>query len=153
MNKTDSFIWDLSYWSNAISNVAMLRQYITEQYDMRIARQYLSPWSNAISNVAMSRQYITEQYDMRIAWWYIAIDKLDFCSQLINFMQFGKLFKVVAIVSVAKLLRFVKKFIEKIFRIGKFQKCLSPLTMRHRFLKISSQSYNFCHFFTIFEAN
>ncbi len=48
MNKTDSFVWNLSHWSNAISNVAISRQYTTEQYDIRIAR------------------------------WYIAIDKRDF---------------------------------------------------------------------------
>ncbi len=88
MNKTDSFVQDLSHWSDAISNVAISRLYITEQHDMRIAR------------------------------WCIAIDIHDFYSQLINFMQFGVLFKVVAIVGIANWLRLVKKFIEKIFRIG-----------------------------------
>ncbi len=54
MNKTDSFVQNLSHWSNVISNVAISWQYITEQYDMRIAR------------------------------WYIAIDKCNFYSQLIQ---------------------------------------------------------------------
>ncbi len=67
--------------------------------------QDLSHWSNAISHVAISRQYITEQYDMRIARWYIAIDIRDFCSQLIDLMQFDVLFKVVAIVGIANSLR------------------------------------------------
>ncbi len=39
MNKTDTFVQDLSHWSNAILNVAILRQYITEQYDMRIDKR------------------------------------------------------------------------------------------------------------------
>ncbi len=55
MNKTDSFVQDLSHWSNAISYVAISRQYITKQYNMRIAR------------------------------WYMAIDKRDLCSQLTDF--------------------------------------------------------------------
>ncbi len=38
MNKTDSSVWDLLHCSNAISNVAISQQYITEQYDMRISR-------------------------------------------------------------------------------------------------------------------
>ncbi len=81
MNKTDSFVQDVSHWSNAILNFATSRQYITEQYDMRIAR------------------------------WYIAVDKSDFCSRLIDFMQFGVLFKVAAIMGIANWLRLVKKFI------------------------------------------
>ncbi len=76
MNKTDSFVQDLSHWSNVISNVAI------------------------------SQKYITEQYDMRIAQWYIAVDKRDFCSQVIDFMQLGVCFKVVAIVGIANWLRF-----------------------------------------------
>ncbi len=63
--------------------------------------QGLSHWSNGISNVAISRKYIAEQHDTRIARWYIVVDKRDFCSQLIEFMQFGVLLKVVAIVGIA----------------------------------------------------
>ncbi len=73
---------------------------------------------------------------MRIARWYIAIDKRDFCSQPIDFMQFSVLLKVVAIVGIANWLRLEKKFIEKIFRIGKFQKFFGPLTMRYEISEI-----------------
>ncbi len=82
MNKTDLFVQDLSHWSNATLNVAKSRQYITKQYNMRIVR------------------------------WYIAIEKRDFCSQLIDFMQFSVLFKVVAIMVIAHWLRLVKKILE-----------------------------------------
>ncbi len=75
MNKTDSFVQDLSHWSNALSNVALSRQCITEQYDMRIAR------------------------------WYIAVNKRDCCSHLIDFIQFGVLFKVVAIMGISNWLK------------------------------------------------
>ncbi len=98
--------------------------------------QDLSHWSNAISNVAVSRYYITEQYNMWIAWRYIAVDKRDFCSRLIDFTQFDVPFKVVATVDIANWLRLVKKFIEEILRIEKFWKVLGPLTMRHQISEI-----------------
>ncbi len=77
-----------------------MKQYIAYEQNRSFA-QDLSQWNNAISNAAVSWQYITEQYDMRIARWYIAVDKCDFCSQQTDFMQFGVFFKVVAIVGVA----------------------------------------------------
>ncbi len=60
------------------------------------------------------------------------IDMRDFCSQLINFIHFGIPFKVVVIVGIANWLRLVKKFIEKIFRIGQFSKIFGSFNdMRH----------------------
>ncbi len=56
--------------------------------------QDVSHWSKAISNVAT----ITIIYHRAI---HIAIDKLDFCSQLMVFIQFGVLFMMVAIVGIA----------------------------------------------------
>ncbi len=35
MSKIELFVQNVTHWSNAISNVAISRQYITEQYDMR----------------------------------------------------------------------------------------------------------------------
>ncbi len=39
MNKTDSFVQDLSHWSNLISNVAVSWQCITQQYNLRVAQR------------------------------------------------------------------------------------------------------------------
>lgn len=55
--------------------------------------QDIAHWSNAISNVVISRQYYHRAICSAIAWWYIAVDKRDFCGQLIEYvhicMRFG----------------------------------------------------------------
>ncbi len=82
-----------------------------------------------------------------IARWYVAVDKHDFCSQPIDFMQFGILFKEVAIVGIANWLRLVKKFIQKISKIfGSFNDEASD------FWNIPPSS-NFYQFKKIFESN
>ncbi len=102
MNKTDSFVQNLSHWSNAISSVAISQQYITEQYDVWIAR------------------------------WYIPIDKHDFCSRLSTFCAIWRTFQGGGYCGHSELIEISEKIYWKNFQnIRKISKILDPLTMRY----------------------
>ncbi len=101
---TTFYLSGLSHWSNITFAISPSNKAIYHLWTKQIHL------CNVILNVAISRQY-----NMRIARWYIAVDECDFCSQLIDFVQFGVLFKVLAIIVIANWLRLVKKFIKKIF--------------------------------------